>query len=54
MNIVRKNLPQSQVSLSVSLDTTEMQDYKHKTLTKIGKDITVPGFRTGSAPKEMI
>lgn len=54
MNVTRKELPQSRIELSIKIDKDEMITYLAQTTKKIGKEITVPGFRKGEAPKELI
>lgn len=54
MNIKRKNLPKSQVELTIEIIQSEMLEYIDKTQTKLAKMVAVPGFRKGEAPKELV
>lgn len=54
MKITKKDLPKSQVELTIQIDQAEMASYLDKTTTKLAKQITVPGFRKGEAPKELV
>lgn len=54
MNILKKDLPKSQVELTIKIDQAEMAQYIDKTTAKLAKKITVPGFRKGEAPKELV
>lgn len=54
MKITRKNLPKSQVELNIIIEQAEMVIYIDKTTARLAKQITVPGFRKGEAPKELV
>lgn len=54
MKITKKDLPKSQVELNIQIEQAEMAKYIDKTTSKIAKSITVPGFRKGEAPKELV
>ncbi len=54
MKITRKNLPKSQVELNVTIEQAEMVTYIDKTTARLAKQITIPGFRKGEAPKELV
>lgn len=54
MQITRKDLPKSQVELNIQIEQSEMATYLDKTTSKLAKQITVPGFRKGEAPKELV
>ena len=54
MNVTRKELPKSRIELSITIDKDEMLTYVEVTTKKIGKNVTVPGFRKGEAPKALI
>jgi trigger factor len=54
MKIIRKNLPKSQIELNIQIDQAEMVNYIDKATSKLSKQITVPGFRKGEAPKELV
>lgn len=54
MKITRKDLPKSQLELNIQIEQDEMVKYIDKTTIKLAKQITVPGFRKGEAPKELV
>lgn len=54
MKITRKNLPKSQVELHIIIEQAEMVIYIDKTTARLAKQITIPGFRKGEAPKELV
>lgn len=54
MKITKKDLPKSQIELNIQIEQTEMAQYIDKTSAKLAKQITVPGFRKGEAPKELV
>ena len=54
MKITKKDLAKSQVELNIQIEQDEMAQYIDKTTSKIAKSITVPGFRKGEAPKELV
>lgn len=45
-----KNLSDTKVELTISLDTTELEAAEQVALTKLAKKVKVPGFREGKAP----
>lgn len=54
MKITKKDLPKSQIELNIKIEQAEMVKYIDKTTTKLAKQVTVPGFRKGEAPKELV
>lgn len=50
MEITRKNLSNTSVQLTVTLGATELADAEQVALTKLAKDLKVPGFRAGKVP----
>jgi|688.fasta_scaffold01495_14 trigger factor len=54
MKIIRKDLPKSKVELSIQIEKDKMIVYIDKTTSKLAKQITMPGFRKGEAPKELV
>lgn len=54
MNLTRKNISETKVSLSVAASDMQLQDIKSKTLKKLGSSVKVPGFREGTAPPQLI
>jgi trigger factor len=54
MKITKKDLPKSQVELNIQIEQAEMVKYIDKTTARLAKQITVPGFRKGEAPKELV
>lgn len=49
-----EKLEHSIVALTIEVSKQEMEDAKEKVYKKTGKNITVPGFRKGKAPRKMI
>ncbi|MGO3701874.1 MAG: trigger factor [Candidatus Saccharimonadales bacterium] len=45
-----KHLSDTKVAITVTLDTKELNDAEQVALTKIGREIKVPGFRKGKVP----
>lgn len=45
-----KNLSDTRVELTISLDTTELEAAEQVAITKLAKKVKVPGFRAGKAP----
>lgn len=54
MKITKKDLPKSQLELTIQIEQAEMLKYIDQTTTRLAKKITVPGFRKGEAPKELV
>lgn len=54
MKITKKDLPKSQVELNIQIEQPEMVKYIDQTTARLAKKITVPGFRKGEAPKELV
>lgn len=50
MEITRKNLSDTKVLLTIKLGSKELADAEQVALTKLAKDLKVPGFRTGKVP----
>ena len=50
MQITKKDLPQSQIELSVILSVDEFNPYIKKATIKISQEIKIDGFRPGKAP----
>ena len=54
MKVTKKDLPKSQVELNIQVEQSEMVKYIDKTTSRLAKQITIPGFRKGEAPKELV
>ncbi|MFC1615311.1 trigger factor [Patescibacteria group bacterium] len=54
MKITKKNLPKSQLELTIEIPFDEMNSYIIKSAEKISKDVKISGFRPGKAPYEII
>ncbi|RYG79321.1 trigger factor, partial [bacterium] len=54
MTVTREDLNPCTVKLTVTLDSSEVGRAFDRALKKAGKEIRVPGFRPGHAPKAMI
>lgn len=50
METTVKNLSDAKVQVSISLGSAELADAEKVALTKVSKDIKVPGFRAGKVP----
>lgn len=54
MKTTKATLPKAELKLTIELDVEETAKYRTRTLEKLGKNITLPGFRQGMAPAEMV
>ncbi len=54
MNITVKQLPKSQVELTIEISTLEMQPFLEKTATKLSIELKIEGFRPGKAPYNIV
>ena len=54
MTVTREDLNPCTVKLTIVLDTPEVEKAFDRALKRAGKEIKVPGFRPGHAPKSMI
>ncbi len=54
MQISKKDLPQSQIELTVILSLDEFNPYIQKATAKISKEIKIDGFRPGKAPFDVL
>ncbi len=54
MNVTVERIPESQVRLEIVADQEEQDQAIEKTIRKISREITIPGFRKGKAPRSMI
>jgi trigger factor len=54
MQINQKNVSSTQVKLTISADSDELNKAKHATLTTVGAKLKLPGFRPGKAPLSVI
>ncbi len=55
--MVTKNIvvaPKSLVEVTVSVSWSDLEALWNETLTKLGADIELPGFRKGTAPANMV
>ena len=50
MKTTVKKLSDTKVQLTISLDASELADAEQVSLTKLARDIKVPGFRKGKVP----
>ena len=53
MKTVVKNLSDTKVILTISLDSTELSTAEKVALTKLARDVKVPGFRKGKVPNSV-
>jgi trigger factor len=49
-----KNLPDSEVEIECEIDPDSVACHRAKAITKIQKDMTLPGFRPGHVPEAML
>jgi trigger factor len=49
-----KKLPKSQVEIKSSISWEDWKKYIDQAMEKLGKDINIPGFRPGKAPRKMV
>lgn len=54
MNTTIKHLSDTKIELTITLGTTELEAAEQVALTKLGKDIKVPGFRKGKVPVAVV
>lgn len=54
MRVTVERLPGSSVELDIFADELEFAEAYEKTLRKVSRDVTIPGFRKGKAPRNLI
>jgi trigger factor len=54
LNIEQQTLEDHQVKLTVEIETSQLEDAKHRAARKISKKKKIPGFRPGKAPYPII
>lgn len=54
MQVTRKNISDTKVSLTITADAAELEKAKQQTLRALAKDVRLPGFRAGKAPLAMV
>lgn len=54
MQVTKKNLSDTKVSLVVSADDTVLKPIKEQTLKRLSTNVKVPGFREGTAPLNLV
>lgn len=54
MQIVLGKLKQSELKLIIELSTEELENYRKRTAEDLNQRLTIPGFRAGKAPMEMV
>ncbi len=54
MQVTKKELSDTKVSLSVSADDSVLAPIKEQILTRLSANVKVPGFRAGTAPLNMV
>lgn len=54
MQAVKKNLSDTKVQLTLTADAKQLASIKSETLQHIAKDMTLPGFRKGKAPLNVV
>lgn len=53
MKITTKNLSDTKVQITVSLDKNDLADARQKAIERLAKEVKVEGFRTGKAPAKL-
>ncbi len=54
METTRKNLSETKVQLTITLSSKELEAAEQVALTKLAKQVKVPGFRAGKAPLSVV
>jgi len=49
-----KSLPQSRVAIKIEIPASSCKSYFDETINKISKTATIPGFRSGKIPKQIL
>ncbi len=49
-----KELPDSEIEISAEIEAKDIENYRAKDVTKIQKDLSLPGFRPGHVPEAML
>ncbi len=54
MKVTREKTENSQVFLSVELETAEVEESLKKSYSRLVRKANIPGFRKGKAPREIL
>jgi len=54
MKVTKKDLPKSQVELTIEASAEELEPHLDKAAQAISKDAKIPGFRPGKAPRDVV
>lgn len=54
MKLTIERLPESRVQLEITAEEEESNEAMRRAVRKVGNQVTVPGFRKGKAPRQMI
>ncbi len=54
MNVSTKNLPKSEIEITIELSAEEMKPYLEKAAVRLSTDHAIEGFRPGKAPADVI
>lgn len=54
MKSIKKNLNKNRIKITVTVSPDEMEAHFEEELSKLAPTVTIPGFRTGKAPRVMI
>ena len=54
LDVAVKDLPNSQKRLEIAVSADECSKAYEKVLSKLAKDVSIPGFRKGTAPAQMV
>lgn len=54
MRVSIQQLPKSQIEITIGIPAEEFKNFIEKAILDLGRDLEIPGFRKGKAPKESI
>lgn len=54
MNVTIERIPDSQVRLDISADPEEQNEAIEKAYRRVAREVVIPGFRKGKAPRSMV
>jgi trigger factor len=54
LNVTLERLPESQIQLDIAADEQEFAKAVNRAYTRAAKDVRIPGFRPGKAPRQLV
>ena len=54
MKVTIERIPESQVRLDIAADPEEQNEAIEKAYRKVAREVVIPGFRKGKAPRSMV